>query len=199
MNDSQTIKEPDGQIREFESLYHQHFQDVFQYMVHCIGSVQDAEDATAQVFLKALKSLWRYRWTRGSFSSWLFRIAHNEMKSYFRKKKRLGRLWSFSENLEDFAPMVNELARAEHQCKQDEFYVSLQRNMMELTPDECSLLVLRFFQNKSYREMEPVFKLKSGALAMRVHRALHKLKSQLIKEGMDHETFRRSFENMSEA
>ena len=193
------IRDSDGRDRDFESLYAENFQNVFQYLVHCVGSVSDAEDLTAQVFFKAMRNLWRYRWNRGSFKSWLFRIAHNEMKSYYRKKGRHEKLWDQVESLDGIAKSGNEIMEAENERQKDRFYVFLQKRIAELPPEENSLLVMRFFQNKTFEELGEIFKVRKGTLAMRIHRSLKKLKKHLDMEGLDHEEFRRSFESLSQA
>ncbi|PIE91534.1 MAG: hypothetical protein CR997_00440 [Acidobacteria bacterium] len=191
------IKDQNGASRDFESLYEEWFPDIFNYHLHCVGSVADAEDLTAHTFLKAMKNLWKYRWSRGSFSSWLYRIAHNEMKSFFRKKQRL-RLFNSTPILQ-VAPFKDEIEEAERVRTRDRFYVSLQKSLAELSPEDNSLLVLRFFQAKSYEELASIFKIRKGTLAMRIHRALKRLRKIMDKEGLCNEEFRKCFENLSEA
>jgi len=193
------IRDQDGTDRDFESLYQQYFPDILNYLVHCVGSVADAEDLAAQVFMKAMKNLWRFRWNRGSFSSWLFRIAHNEMKSFYRKRQR-GELAGFTDSFFEMnGALCQEVERAEQDRMQHRFYLHLQEKMSELPSEEQSLLVMRFFQGKSYGELGDIFRIRKGTLAMRIHRSLKKLKKQLDLEGLDHEEFKRSFESLSQA
>jgi RNA polymerase sigma-70 factor, ECF subfamily len=61
--------------RAFAVLYHRHVSAIYRFCYRRLGTKEAAEDATAQVFTKALGGLARYR--GGSFRSWLFAIAHH--------------------------------------------------------------------------------------------------------------------------
>jgi RNA polymerase sigma-70 factor (ECF subfamily) len=69
-------------------LYEENFDRIYRYIVLKIGDRTEAEDMTQQVFLNALKSIPSYRFKGMPFSSWLYRIAHNQIVDYFRKKSR---------------------------------------------------------------------------------------------------------------
>ncbi len=69
-------------------LYEENFDKIYRYVVLKIGDRTEAEDMTQQVFLKAFKSISGYRSKGSPFSSWLFRIAHNQMVDYWRKKSK---------------------------------------------------------------------------------------------------------------
>ena len=60
----------------FAALYERYFAGIYGYCYRRLGSVEQAEDATQQVFEQALVALPRYR-ERGRFRSWLFAIAHH--------------------------------------------------------------------------------------------------------------------------
>ncbi|GAH62488.1 unnamed protein product, partial [marine sediment metagenome] len=72
----------------FAQLYEEHFDKIYRYVTLRIGNETEAEDMTQQVFLNALESISSYKWKGIPFSAWLFRIAHNQVVDYFRKKKR---------------------------------------------------------------------------------------------------------------
>jgi len=69
-------------------LYEENFDKICRYIVLKIGDRTEAEDMTQQVFLNALKSISSFRWKGMPFSAWLFRIAHNQIVDYFRKKSK---------------------------------------------------------------------------------------------------------------
>jgi RNA polymerase sigma-70 factor (ECF subfamily) len=69
-------------------LYEENFDKIYRYIVLKIGDRTEAEDMTQQVFLNALKSISSFRWQGMPFSAWLFRIAHNQVVDYYRKKSR---------------------------------------------------------------------------------------------------------------
>jgi len=69
-------------------LYEANFDKIYRYVVLKIGDRTEAEDMTQQVFLKAFKSISGYKPKGSPFSSWLFRIAHNQVVDYWRKKSK---------------------------------------------------------------------------------------------------------------
>ena len=69
-------------------LYEENFDRIYRYIVLKIGDRTEAEDMTQQVFLNALKSISSFKWKGMPFSAWLFRIAHNQIVDYLRKKSR---------------------------------------------------------------------------------------------------------------
>ena len=72
----------------FAQLYEEHFDKIYRYVALRIRDRAEAEDITQQVFLKALRSISSFRWKGIAFSAWLFRIAHNQMVDYLRKKTK---------------------------------------------------------------------------------------------------------------
>lgn len=73
--------------RAFGLLYERYLERVYQYCLRRLGTKQLAEDATSQVFLKALSALPTFSNDKGSFRSWLFSIAHNVVIDQYRSAK----------------------------------------------------------------------------------------------------------------
>jgi RNA polymerase sigma-70 factor (ECF subfamily) len=74
----------------FAQLYEEYFDRIYRYIVFKIGDEMEAEDMTQQVFLKVLRSISSFRWKGVSFSAWLYRIAHNQVVDYLRRKAKRG-------------------------------------------------------------------------------------------------------------
>ncbi|MFH1169417.1 MAG: sigma-70 family RNA polymerase sigma factor [Chloroflexota bacterium] len=70
-------------------LYEQNFDRIYRYVAVKIGDRTEAEDITQQVFLNAVKSIASFKFKKGTpFSAWLYRIAHNQIVDYLRKKSK---------------------------------------------------------------------------------------------------------------
>lgn len=69
-------------------IYEDNFDRIYRYVVLKIGDRTEAEDITQQVFINAIKSISSFRWKGAPFSAWLFRIAHNQIVDYLRKKSK---------------------------------------------------------------------------------------------------------------
>ena len=72
----------------FTQLYEKYFDKIYRYVALKVGDRMEAEDITQQVFLKAIKSISSFKWKGFPFSSWLFRIAHNQVIDHLRKRTR---------------------------------------------------------------------------------------------------------------
>jgi RNA polymerase sigma-70 factor (ECF subfamily) len=70
-------------------IYEENFDKIYRYIVLKIGDRTEAEDMTQQVFLSAFKAISSFKYKKGThFSSWLYRIAHNQIVDYLRKKSK---------------------------------------------------------------------------------------------------------------
>lgn len=78
-----------GDREAFRALYDRYFERVYAYMRVSLGSDQDAEDATQQVFVKVLESPGAYRRGAQPWRAWLFRIARNHAIDVLRRRGRL--------------------------------------------------------------------------------------------------------------
>ncbi len=72
----------------FAQLYEGYFDKIYRYVALRIGDRTEAEDIAQQVFLNAIKAISSYKLQGVPFSAWLFRIAHNQVVDYFRKKTK---------------------------------------------------------------------------------------------------------------
>ena len=68
---------------EFAALYDRYLRPIYHYLYSRVGSAAEAEDLTAQTFLAALETLPRYH-QRGHFAAWLFTIARNKARDFYR-------------------------------------------------------------------------------------------------------------------
>ena len=69
-------------------IYEDNFDKIYRYIVLKIGERTEAEDMTQQVFLSAMKSISSFKYQGKPFAAWLYRIAHNQVVDYWRKKSK---------------------------------------------------------------------------------------------------------------
>jgi RNA polymerase sigma-70 factor (ECF subfamily) len=72
----------------FGELYERHVTAIYRYVYYRCGNVEDAEDLTARVFMRALKHVNHYDDRGVPFTAWLYRIAHNVVANYHRDNSR---------------------------------------------------------------------------------------------------------------
>ena len=78
----------DGSRDAFAQLYETHVDRVYAYLLSRLRQASDAEDVTAEVFIRAMKGLKGYKHQGKPFIAWLIRIAHNEAVNYMKKRAR---------------------------------------------------------------------------------------------------------------
>ena len=73
---------------DFAELFRQYYSRVYNYLRYRVDVPEDAEDLIGIVFEKAYTHRDRFDAAKGAFSTWLFRIAHNELANYYRSRER---------------------------------------------------------------------------------------------------------------
>ena len=82
------IKESQKDIKAFEKLYNKHYEKIYRYVYQRMDSMEDATDVTAQVFMKAMTNIKKYKFMGFKFSSWLYRIAKSETYQFLKDKSK---------------------------------------------------------------------------------------------------------------
>ena len=162
----------------FRELYDQYYSRIFGYVLRRTASIEIAQDVTSEVFFKVLKNLGRFRWRSVPFSSWLYRIATNEIADYFRESKS----WQFS--LEEVSNPINfsnpsteaELLQAEAELKRYENFLTLHESISKLPLKYQEVIVLRFFEDKQIKEIGEIVGKREGTVKSLLHRGLEKLR-----------------------
>ncbi|MCL0091864.1 sigma-70 family RNA polymerase sigma factor [Dehalococcoidales bacterium] len=86
--EKELVERAKNDAEAFGELYEQYYPQIFGYVLRRTASIEIAQDITSEVFFKTLKNLGQFRYPGFPFSSWLYRIATNEITNYFRKNKR---------------------------------------------------------------------------------------------------------------
>jgi RNA polymerase sigma-70 factor (ECF subfamily) len=167
-----------GETEAFGTLYEQYAALVFRFLYAQLPDRFDAEDLTADVFMRAWRSLPRYRERGYPFSAYLFRIARNVLIDH---QRRAGRVETLSEDYaemlisEEGTPDERLLARLERQA--------LQRTLSGLREDYRTVLVLRFISELSPEETAQAMGRSPGSVRVLQHRALQALRKSMDQQG----------------
>ena len=160
----------------FAQLYEENFDKIYRYIALKIGNKTEAEDMTQQVFLNAIKSLSSFKWKGIPFSAWLFRIAHNQMVDYLRKKtKRI--------TVPLTEPLVNTDDNPELVAEQNLDMERLLSATRRLTRAQREVISLRFPGGLSIAEADRVMGRSQGAVKALQHSAIVALRKELCGIG----------------
>ena len=164
------VQEAQESLVGFQLLYQRWLSPVYRYFYCRTGNSKDAEDLTAQVFLKVYENLPQYR-ERGQFSAWLFTIVRNQAMDYYRSVSR-----EVSLEIYDLIDETRDLLS--QAVDSDE--IRRLRHLIHLLPEEEQELIrLRFVVKLGYREIGAVLNRKEDAVRKSITRLLARLKSQL--------------------
>ncbi len=187
------------QKEEFGELYDAYVDQIYGYIYRRIGNTADAEDITSIVFFKALNAFKRFRWQGLAPSAWLYRIASNEVVTFFRRHRhREQSLDDGYELVTNAADPQAEMERQENAQMASPFFRQVSLSLQNLKPLDQTLLSLRFFENKSYAQIAEIVGKREGAVTMRTRRALEKMRAQLKAQGYDDESVQRCLEQDGE-
>jgi RNA polymerase sigma-70 factor (ECF subfamily) len=157
-------------------LYEENFDRIYRYIVFKIGDRTEAEDMTQQVFLNAIQSISSYNWKGMPFSSWLYRIAHNQIVDHLRKKSK-----RITVPLDDSMPVQADDPRhtAEQKIEIEEIVVAAKG----LTASQREVISLRFGGELSIAEVAKAMGKSEGAIKALQHSAIAALRKALGEGG----------------
>jgi len=170
-------KDPDA----FAKLYDQYYPRIFGYVLRRSANLEAAQDITSETFLKALGKLWQFQWRNVSFSSWLYKIATNEINQYFRKaeyKKSVSLEELQERGFELLSPHdpESELIEAQEKLKQHQDFLEIQGRITRLPAKYQEVIALRFFEKKQINEIAEILGKREGTIKSLLHRAVEKLR-----------------------
>jgi RNA polymerase sigma-70 factor (ECF subfamily) len=152
------------------ALYDQYSPRIYTYVYHRVGHAEVAEDLTGQVFMRMLEAVRSGRTWRTSFSGWLYRIAHNLVIDYYRRRGRA----SFVD-LDDVDPVRSEadpLGAIEAKLDSERLQSALSR----LTDEQAEVITLRFLEGLSIAEVATIMNKNEGAIKALQYRAVMALR-----------------------
>jgi RNA polymerase sigma factor (sigma-70 family) len=175
-------KDPDA----FGVLFDIYYPKILNYIVRRTGDPEVGKDIVADVFYKALKNLWQFRWRSVPFGAWLYRIATNEVNQYFRKGEKrkqvsLDALMSTREfDSADQALLMEEVQHAEDVIARHKEYRLMRQHVSMLPIPYQEVLALRYFENKKLGEIAVILGKKEGTIKSLHSRALALLRAKMI-------------------
>jgi RNA polymerase sigma-70 factor, ECF subfamily len=153
-----------GDVEAFNLLISRWEKRVFNYLLRILRNREDALDLSQDVFLKAYQNL-RKLDDPERFAAWLFRIAHNEAYSLFRKRKPEAE----TETVKDSGAPAFPL----------ELSIAVSSALGRLTADQREAVVLKIYQGFKFEEMAEILSCPVSTAKSRLYAALELLKADL--------------------
>ena len=167
-----------GDAEAFGQLYDHYQTSVYRFLYYRVGSVQLAEDLTAETFFRALRSMSSFRWQGKDFGAWLMTIARNLTTDHFKAGRT--RLESTTEDMSSLdttteGPETAVLASLTNEA--------LLAALSELPTEQRECLVMRFLQGLSIAETAEILERSAGAVKQLQLRGVRNL-ARILPEGM---------------
>ncbi len=163
-----------GDLDAFSVLYRENVQRIYNYIYYRTGNTHDAEDLTARVFQRALNHISRYKDKGVPFSAWLYRIAHNLVANWHRDRSRKKEI-----SIEDMTLQIPGHEMPESTMIKSQEIGSLMDNIRTLPPDRQLLLILKFVDDMTNKEIALIMGKSEGAIKSLYHRTLIQLRNTM--------------------
>ena len=154
---------------KFGDLYELHFERVYAFVCRRVGDRDTAEDLTSDVFHRALANLRSFEFRGAPFAAWLFRIAANALAD---RAKRAAREAGGGPGEAREPSAQPDLEAIEHRAR-------LFRLVKELPDDQRRVILRRFVEQASVREIAQELGRSEGAVKQLQFRALQSLRAQM--------------------
>lgn len=163
----------------FGSLYDHYFDQIFRFVFKRLGGDEDtAGDLTQQTFIKAMANIGKYEDRGFPFSSWLYRIAQNEVSMYFRQQKKNYSVAIDENRIQDVASEA-EIFSSHMSTDDQERLVEMLNGLEE---SHLDLIELRFFQELSFKAIAEIYSVSEATAKMRTYRILERINKKWKNE-----------------
>ncbi len=165
-----------GDQESFGLLYERYVGRIYNYVYYRTGNHHDAEDLTARVFFRAIRSIRTFQDRGLPISAWLYRIAHNLVANWHRDKSRRPEIL-----LDDGLSFHHPTEHPETTLMQVEERERLMMIIRKLPPERQQLLILKFVDHLSNAEIGQIMGRTEGAIKSLYHRTLLYLRDDLVE------------------
>lgn len=187
LSDSELIKVIHTQNREaYRELFARYQKKLFTYIFHLVGNKDETEDILQNVFQKTFKNIEHFDTSR-KFSSWIYRIAHNEAVNFLkRKSKRYTVSWEDVSTSRDKLEIATNDEPMEDKFMREQTVKEIDDALSKLPKKYQQVLKLRYFQEYSYDIISGILNKPVNTVGTLINRAKRKL-LEVIEQGKEND------------
>lgn len=158
-------------VMSFEDFYNKYYSKVFVFCRQHISSQEDAEDLVDAIFFAAYQNYDKYDPAKARLSTWIFCIANNRLKNYYRDKKDPG------ESLDDMFDTVEIAAEGsiEEAAELEELRAAIADALETLPERERTIIIMSYFKNMNSNDIAEQLGLSNSNVRQILSRSLKKL------------------------
>lgn len=185
-DDQELVEQAKTDPAAIGELYDRYYPRISGYILRRVGDLPVAQDLTSNVFFKALGGLPRFEWRGFPFSAWLYRIASNEVNSYFRSAARkpvsLEELYEVHQvEIAGTTNLEQELIDSQAASAALSDYYLVRRLLEELPLSYQEALALRYFEKKPVQEVADILGKNLNTTKSLLSRGIEKLRKASIR------------------
>ena len=163
------VEKAKNNARDFAPIYKKYHAPILQFVYLRLDDKDLAIDITQQVFLKAIENLQKYEFRGLPFSSWLYRIAINELNQLFRKNKKM-RTINLNESIT--SDLIHEMEDEEFALHKERLAIILKK----ISAADFQLIEMRFFEKRPFNEIGELLNITENNAKVKTYRIIQKLK-----------------------
>jgi RNA polymerase sigma-70 factor (ECF subfamily) len=171
-----------GDCKAFDYLLDKYHRPIVNFIYKFINNAADAEDLAQEVFLRIHRARAGYE-PRARFAAWIYRIATNVTLKEIGRRRRM-RFWSHNHNSaggpEEEIQTPNPSPDAERRLISSEMGRVVRHAILALPPKERLALVLRRYQELSYRDIAEVMNCSEAAVKTYIHRGKLHVRDRIL-------------------
>jgi RNA polymerase sigma-70 factor, ECF subfamily len=162
------IADAQQDARCFEPLYKKYYELILKFVYKRVENLDDCRELTSIVFSKALINIKKYKDLGFPFSSWLYRIAINEITQFYRDQTKM-RIISLSDKA------IKNITEETKDTK-TEMVAVLKKALLYLPEEDLLLIELRYFEERPFLEVGEILGITENNAKVKTYRVLDKLK-----------------------
>jgi len=164
----------EGDHEAFGLIIDKYESAIVRYANRLVNDHDIAEDVAQEAFIKTYRDIQSFD-TKRKFSSWLYRIAHNEAIDYIRKNKRIVGL----DEAIEVASEIDLHKTAQKNLDKSGTKDKLEKAINKISSKYREAVILRFYEEKEYEEIAEILHVPIGTVGTYISRAKKELKEQL--------------------
>lgn len=170
-----------GNEESLSVLIKRHESRIYGFIYSKIGDRDTSNDIFQDTFIKVIKTLKSKSYNEeGKFLPWVMRIAHNLIIDHFRKNKKMP-LFRETEEFSIFSIMSDDSPTIENKIISDQVEIDIKRLIEELPADQKEVLVMRMYQDMSFKEISEITGVSINTSLGRMRYALLNLRKVIDK------------------
>lgn len=171
----------EGNEGALTTLINRHQSKIFGFIYSKIADRDISNDIFQDTFIKVIKTLKSKSYNEeGKFLPWVMRIAHNLIIDHFRKNKKMP-LFRETEEFSIFSIMSDNSLTIENQMICDQVEIDLKKLIEELPADQKEVLVMRMYQDLSFKEISEITGVSINTALGRMRYALMNIRKVIDK------------------